>query len=409
MTEKTRISLPTDLATRDATVSHDGLLQNLYEENTPIGPMIVKRPGLTNNIALGACVAQGSTFFNNNNYFICSNTLYVNPTALNPPTCPVPGSASTFGNGNVNYFAALDPVTGFLWAGQTANIHKLAVYNPTTGALVTEISVGVAGADIVGVFYNPSTRVMVAVGTNTFGNPNFFVFNPDTYAILQSLVTGTGAGWQGQTVCLDNAASKWVIYNENALGGGGNYSVDMITFAVSGANPYPIAGDPIFDFVYASDIPVFVVMGQSTFHLIADFAGVKSKTDVTVASSGSITPTTYDPTRKNFWYVETDTNKLFSININGTLIGNPVLLTILPSQIRQIVYDQSRDVLWGTFADGNVRKISPSTGAILATLPGADTFSAPQGAGQRLFLIGGCTLIQNTARPGASFNKIGIQ
>lgn len=412
MTENKRIPLPSHLATRDSTLGKDGILKNFYEESTPLGEMIVKRPGQANSIALGPCVAQGSTFFNGNDYFICSNVVYVNPPgSSSPPVCPVPGSTSNFGNANTNTFATIDPVTGLIWASESPNIHKVAVYNPTTGALVTEISIPSTSGDTQKIFYVTASRKMVMPSTGTSGVVNFFVINPDSYVVEKSLVTGTGAGWQGATAALDNATTKIVVYNSSAIGGGGNLDVDYITYAVSGANPYPILGNPVSDSVHSPDLPIFALLGVGYIYFISDIGGSITSTQYTFTASSfkANAPTCYDIKRKYFWIVEPDTHNLYFIPVSGGTPGTKTLVSTLPAQTNQICYDPGRDVLWATFGDGMLRKISPADGSILFTTSGANTSFFPGLVGTKLLLLNECTLIQNSGQSGNSFTKIGIQ
>ena len=412
MIKNKRIPLPSHLATRDSTLGKDGILKNFYEESTPLGEMIVKRPGQANSIALGPCVAQGSTFFNNNNYFICSNIIYVNPPGITtPPICPIPGSSANFGNANSNVFGFYDPVTGYIWASEVGNIHKIAIYNPVTASLVTEITIPSASGDTQGIFYMPNIRKMFTVTTATLGTNNLFVINPDTYAIEQSLSVPGGGGWQMAALCLDNVSDFIACYNGSLLDVGSAGSVNYLTYATSGAGAYPVAGVPISDFVYAPTLPVFAVLGTNTVVLISHFGNVKAATSFTFSSlsNASILPTAFDTVRQRFWVAESATGNLYYIPVTALTVGTKTLLSTIPAAFTQICYDSFRDVLWVTSTDGNLRKISPSTGAVVGTFSGASTFVQPGLVGTRLILSDSCTLIQNSGQGGNSFTKIGIQ
>lgn len=409
MSKKHRIPLPSHLATRDSSVTHDGQLSNFYVEDTPLGKMIVKRPGLTNNIALGPCIAQGSTFFNSNNYFICSNTLYINPQTSTPPTCAAPGSVFTFGAASENLYATFDPITKNIWASNELNTHTLTVYNSTTGAVVQTITIPATSGDTTAIFYVAATRKMMAVSTaSAVGIPNFFVINPDTYAIENSIITSTGSGVTWDTLCLDNTTTKLVAYNGNALGGGGNFSIGYLSLTPL-INDYPITGIVELDAVYAPDIPVFALLAPGHVTLISDFAGAKTATDFAYNNDTAIPPTAYDTKRKNFWVFERGTHKLFFINVNGSAIGSSTLVTTLPANPLQVTYDASRDVLWATFDDGTYRKISPSDGSILRTFMGSSTGTVNSLAGNRLLLRDSCTLIQCDGGGATGFHVLGIQ
>ncbi len=59
-----RIPLTTALAPRDATATTDGRLTNCYRETTPLGEMLVKRPGLSLAWNAGLGCAQGAIAYN---------------------------------------------------------------------------------------------------------------------------------------------------------------------------------------------------------------------------------------------------------------------------------------------------------------------------------------------------------
>jgi hypothetical protein len=71
-----RISLPTTLATRDASLAKDGLLTNAYHEKDPIGEAITKRLGYSQGASLGVGCAQGMINYNGAAWAIRADTLY---------------------------------------------------------------------------------------------------------------------------------------------------------------------------------------------------------------------------------------------------------------------------------------------------------------------------------------------
>lgn len=73
--ETKRLPLPQILATRDAAVAKDGLLSNCYEEATPIGDMIVQRPGYTVQNSFGIGCAQGGITYDGQAVWIIADTL----------------------------------------------------------------------------------------------------------------------------------------------------------------------------------------------------------------------------------------------------------------------------------------------------------------------------------------------
>lgn len=89
--ETKRIPLPSILATRDASVTKDGLLTNCYSEQGPDGvEKIVKRPGMSLRANIGAadCPGQGAFFFLGGPVFIACDTLTVGiPGPIPPPPC----------------------------------------------------------------------------------------------------------------------------------------------------------------------------------------------------------------------------------------------------------------------------------------------------------------------------------
>src|SRR6266446_932084 len=64
MAESKRFPLASILATRDATLTKDGLLSNAYHESGPTGDLVVKRPGLLTTWNAGLGCAEGAISFN---------------------------------------------------------------------------------------------------------------------------------------------------------------------------------------------------------------------------------------------------------------------------------------------------------------------------------------------------------
>jgi hypothetical protein len=62
--ETKRLDLSAILANRDSSISKDGLLVNAYLENTPLGKMIQKRPGLLSTWNAGLGCAEGAITYN---------------------------------------------------------------------------------------------------------------------------------------------------------------------------------------------------------------------------------------------------------------------------------------------------------------------------------------------------------
>lgn len=73
--ETQRLPLVGPIETRDSTLSKDADVVNLYAESTPIGPMLVKRPGYTLNSDISGSVAQGAVRFITSVYAVVDNTL----------------------------------------------------------------------------------------------------------------------------------------------------------------------------------------------------------------------------------------------------------------------------------------------------------------------------------------------
>lgn len=99
-----RLPLAQILAPRDATSSKDGMLKNCYKEDTPIGQMIVKRPGLTITQQFTEGCAQGAIDYTGTPLFIIGDAVAGAPAALTgaswtaKTTTPKPTSG-TFGSG----------------------------------------------------------------------------------------------------------------------------------------------------------------------------------------------------------------------------------------------------------------------------------------------------------------------
>jgi hypothetical protein len=82
--ESVRLNVAQELAPRNAVnespdefTGKDGLLRNCYKESTPLGEMVVKRPGLElNTDAFVAGCAQGSFLYNDIPYFIVGGIIY---------------------------------------------------------------------------------------------------------------------------------------------------------------------------------------------------------------------------------------------------------------------------------------------------------------------------------------------
>lgn len=100
----TRLPVTQLFAPRQATpnsityANKDGLLKNCYTEKTPIGDMIVKRPGLTVTAQVPAGCAQGSFVLNGTPYFIVDQFIYGIP-GENPVTG---GGGGGGGGGSIN-------------------------------------------------------------------------------------------------------------------------------------------------------------------------------------------------------------------------------------------------------------------------------------------------------------------
>ena len=91
--EKKRIPIDTVLASRDATLNSDGLLVNCYVESSPLGKMVVKRPGVQAYQQYTAGTGQGAFNFNGAPLYIIGDTLQPAGHALAPT---VAGQTFTF-------------------------------------------------------------------------------------------------------------------------------------------------------------------------------------------------------------------------------------------------------------------------------------------------------------------------
>jgi hypothetical protein len=395
--KKHRIPLPSHLATRDPTLSHDGNLQNFYEEDTPIGKMVVKRPGQTNNVALGPCLAQGSTFFNNNSYFICSNVIYVNPTPTTTPSCPAPGSAISWGSG---FFAMLDPVTNFVWTSDAQNT-VVNVYDPTDQSLKASITnpAGSLGGPA-GLFYLSTIRSFVTSSGNALSNPDVWIIDAGTYAITHTVDFAGGSGYAPFFPSQIPFTNIVVDYSNNNFGGAGNFSFVIGTYTGSAANPYPVFVSPPNapkDYLPIPNMQLVSYYNGNNIWIV-NFASPATFTTYTTAGSTDVSQQTYDTIRKRIWYVDVTSNALTYIDLSAGVAGSQVIVSTLAQTIKQIVYDPQRDVLWcAASGSGDILKVSPSTGAVLKTYPGVGTgASAPLNVGTRLVLWKSCSLIQNT-------------
>lgn len=101
--ETKRLPLNQILATRDSSANKDSILKNCYHEETPLGPMIVKRPGFSLSDSLGVGCAQGGISYDGQAIWVVSDTLHVTGgagipalsafTALTAATKPSNGSS----------------------------------------------------------------------------------------------------------------------------------------------------------------------------------------------------------------------------------------------------------------------------------------------------------------------------
>ena len=108
-----RMPLAAILATRDATTDKDGLLTNCYEEQTPLGTMIIKRPGLRTISNLGLGCAQGAISFNGEALFIKSDKVYQDFTFTPGGAAWTSAAANPFTGARVG--STMVSFNGFLW------------------------------------------------------------------------------------------------------------------------------------------------------------------------------------------------------------------------------------------------------------------------------------------------------
>jgi len=111
--ETKRLELSQILATRDSTVSKDGLLSNCYRENTPLGPMIVKRAGYSIRDSFGVGCAQGGITYDGEAVWVIDDELATGGAGIPvlggfsaATTPPKPTAGSSVGTAHGSYLVS---------------------------------------------------------------------------------------------------------------------------------------------------------------------------------------------------------------------------------------------------------------------------------------------------------------
>jgi len=135
-----RMPLAAILATRDASVTKDGLLVNCYEEQTPLGTMIIKRPGLQTIANLGLGCAQGAISFNGEALFIKSDKVYQDFTFTPGGATWTSSAANPFTGARVG--SGMASLNGFLYmsGGFLTNTLFADVWRSADGVAWTQIT-----------------------------------------------------------------------------------------------------------------------------------------------------------------------------------------------------------------------------------------------------------------------------
>jgi hypothetical protein len=175
MSEPTRIPLAASLANRDGTVTKDGLLVNCYEEQNPIGTMIVKRPGLNFFANYGFGCAQGAITFNGQMLIVMRDQYGVvvpsgasgaSWTTLTPQ--PDPAGGETLANGRTGYLVSFNNNLYAIAAGSfpsTASSVWVSTDNGISWAFSGSLPIPFPGRGNRAVTYNGA---MYLVGPSTF-------------------------------------------------------------------------------------------------------------------------------------------------------------------------------------------------------------------------------------------------
>jgi hypothetical protein len=111
--ETKRLQLVNILATRDSTVTKDGLLTNCYKESTPIGDMIIKRPGYSIRDSFGVGCAQGGITYDGQAIWVIADALVTGGAGIpvvsafsSLTTPPKPTAASSVGTAAGGYMVS---------------------------------------------------------------------------------------------------------------------------------------------------------------------------------------------------------------------------------------------------------------------------------------------------------------
>lgn len=229
--ETTRFPLTAILANRDSTVTKDGLLVNCYEEKTPIGDMVVKRPGLEFYTNYGLGCAQGAISFNGQMLIVMRDQYgVVTPAAadgslwsiLTPQPDPASSGAS-LANGRAGYLASLN---GYLYgiASQTIPSGATGVWrsadNGTSWTFAGTLPAAYSGRGQLavtyeGVIYLISNTVMASADGSTWlqlvtglslNTDAVLVHNDLIYSLQQANISHSA---DGITWTLVNAAPSW--------------------------------------------------------------------------------------------------------------------------------------------------------------------------------------------------------
>lgn len=390
MTRKTvKVQLATPYAPRDSTRTKGGLQKNCYAELARDTLRVVKRPGYINRgPATTSCVTvQGGFVYNNDPAYVACDVLTIGSPSN---YCSRTGFHITDTTpSNYATAAAEDPTTGYLWGSDNTN-GKVQVYDPVTETVVHTITYP-AGATkgAGGICYMGHGKMFVASdGPNGFAAIDYWTIDTSTYTNVDSGTNSTGYNhWHGAPVWLSDIDKVAVFVNNGVDSLGYIPTIYDVSTGVPVAQPFylPAVADWTLGGPYKlAGIPMVAIhhfRNQITIMTYSNTAGVAYFYDLSQGRHPSSSTTgmfTFDTTRRWLWCQETDSMKLFRIDCSGPSPGPLVYVATLPEMMQNLIYDASRDVLWGrgynvVVGSPNyslIYKISAASGAVLSTQHG---------------------------------------
>lgn len=245
--ETKRLPLVSILANRDHNIVQDGLLVNCYHEATPIGDMVVKRPGLVVEESLGTGCAQGSITYNGNAVWVQDDQLWTGsaglPTpstfsALTTPTKPVNGSS--IGTARPGYLVSdgtnLYSIGGRNNGDASTNVYR-SIDNGTSWSLIASaVWTDTLQFSNVACFFSGKIRVL---HKNT-GNGKFEAWSSPTGVTwtLDSADVGPGVTSMNAFGYITDGTTLWAFFSL-ASGGTGQVwsSLNGTTFSSASTSP----------------------------------------------------------------------------------------------------------------------------------------------------------------------------